>query len=298
MKLTNRANLPEAFVNAVKNDEYSRGDSDLSITQAIDAPQVVELTRQHTDEIVEDVEDRVWSLFGQATHVILERANQAAVAERRLSIEVEGWKVSGGMDLYDMDGTLTDYKTTSVWSLIYDGAEKWEKQLNCYAVLLRRHGHKVERLQVVAILRDWQRGKAAAEANYPQSMVCNIPIPLWAPEVAERYLTERVRLHKMARLSQETAPCTDKDKWVRGTTWAVKKPGAKTAMRGGSGFKTEDEARAFAGFDKGLIIEYRPGGDTRCLNHCRVSQWCPQFQASVAQTARPAVETTDEKQAV
>lgn len=297
MRLTNRANLPDAIVQAVMNDGYSRGGADLSVTQAIDAPQAVELTRQHFDEIVEDVEDRVWSLFGQGIHTVLERANKTAIAERRLSAEIEGWTVSGGMDLYDMDGVLTDYKTTSAWSLIFDGAEKWEKQLNCYAVLLRRHGHKVERLQVVALLRDWQRSKAEQDPGYPQSMIVNVPIPMWAPEAAEKYLRERVILHKQARLTDNLPECSDKERWVRGESWAVKKIGNKVAMRGGV-FKSEAEAKAFVGFDKDKMIEHRPGSPNRCLNYCRVSQWCQQHRNHVAQSARPADESTQEKQAV
>jgi hypothetical protein len=296
MKLTNKRNLPEAFVQAVKNDGYTRGDADLSVTQAIDAPQVVELTRRHWDQLEEDVEDRVWSLFGQATHTILERANKTAVAERRLSIEVEGWKISGGMDLYDMHGTLTDYKTTSAWSLIFDGLEKWEKQLNCYAVILRANGHKVEKLQAVAILRDWQRSKADMDASYPQSMVVNINIPVWPAEIAERYLRERVILHQQARLTKNMPACTNKERWVRDEAWAVKKVGGKKALSGGV-FKSEAEARAFVGFDKGLIIEHRPGSPNRCLNYCAVSKFCPQFQSSLTESDGPSDAVIEQTQA-
>lgn len=296
MKLTNRANLPEAFVNAVKNDGYTKGDADASITELCDSPKAVILKKRHDADIVEDVQDRVWSLFGQVTHTILERANQTAIAERRLSIEVEGWKVSGGMDLYDVDGTLTDYKTTSVWSLIYDGAEKWERQLNCYAVLLRAHGHKVDRLQAVALLRDWSRGKAKADPSYPQVQVVNVPLNLWPADVAEKFLRERVILHKQARLTGELPDCTKKERWVREEEWAVKKVGGKKAVSGGV-FDTEDEARTFKGLDNNLIIEYRPGKSTRCLEYCPALPWCKQGQSHVAQSPRPSDETTETKQA-
>lgn len=286
MKLTNKRNLPDAFVQAVKNDNYSRGNSDLSITQAIDSPQIVELTRRHYGEIEEDVEDRVWSLFGQSIHTILERANKHAIAERRLSTEIEGWKVSGGMDLYEIEGILTDYKTTTVWQLLYDGIEKWTKQLNCYAVLLRKNGFKVEKLQVVAMLRDWQRSKSKLDVHYPKSMVVNINIELWADDVAEKFLRERVILHKQARLTGNLEPCTNKERWVRDDAWAVKKVGGKRAMSGGV-FKTEDEAKAFVGLDTKLAIEHRLGSPNRCLNYCSISKFCPQYQASMALTVWP-----------
>jgi hypothetical protein len=297
MKLTNRQNLPEAFVRAVSNDPYSKGDADISVTGLLKPPKASELERQHADEIVEDVEDRVWSLFGQVTHLILERANMTAVAERRLSVEMEGWKISGGMDLYDVDGILTDYKTTSVWSLIYDGAEKWEQQLNLYAVLLRANGHKIERIQAVALLRDWSRSKAEQDPGYPQAAVVNVPLRLWAPEVAEKLFRERVILHKQARLTGQLPECNERDRWVRGEKWAVKKIGNKTAMRGGV-FDTEAEAAAFKGFDNNLIIEHRPGVSVRCANYCAALPWCKQGQSYVDRAAGPTAETTEDKKAV
>lgn len=297
MKLTNRANLPEAFVNAVLNDSYSRGDADISVTSLIKPPKAVVLESEHWDEIEEDVSDRIWSLLGQSVHVVLERSNKTAIAERRLSLEVEGWKVSGGMDLYDENGILTDYKMTSVWKLVKGDVEDWEKQLNIYSVILRSHGHKVERLEVIAILRDWSKRDAEKDPTYPQAQVVNVPIKLWAPEVAEKYLRERVILHKQAKLTGELPDCTEKERWVRDEAWAVKKIGNKTAMRGGV-FKSEADARAFVGFDKDKVIEHRPGVSTRCLNYCAALPWCKQGQSYVAQSSRPAAEATPEKQAV
>lgn len=297
MKFTNKFNLPQAFVDAVKNDDYSKGDADFSVTEILDSPKAAALKKTHWDEIVEDVSDRVWSLFGQVTHVILERANKTAIAERRLSIEVEGVKISGGMDLYDVAGTTTDYKTTSVWSLIYDGAEKWEKQLNMYAVILRANGHKVERIEAVAILRDWSRRDAERDPSYPQAAVVNVPLTLWPAEIAERFFRERVILHKQARLTGKLPDCTDAERWVRDEKWAVKKIAGKRAEKGGV-FDNEAAALAFKGFDKNLMIEHRPGVSKRCENYCAALPWCEQGQKQVAQSAGPTAETTEEKQAI
>lgn len=297
MKYTNKANLPDAFVRAVTNDPYDRGDADISVTGLLKPPKASELERQHADEITEDVQDRVWSLFGQVTHVILERANVTAVAERRLSMEIEGWKVSGGMDLYDVGGVLTDYKTTSAWSLIFDGAQKWEQQLNLYAVLLRANGHEIKQIQAVALLRDWSRRQAEMDPTYPQAQVVNVPLTLWAPEVAEKLFRERVILHKQARLTGVLPDCTKEDRWERGETWAVKRVGNKTAMRGGI-FDTEEKARAFVGFDKDKVIEHRPGKSARCESYCSAFPWCSQGKALVDPPAGPTDETTSTQKAV
>lgn len=294
MRLTNKLNLPEPIMEALRNDGYSRGDADASVTQLLDPPKVVELNRRHHEEQEEDASERIWSLFGQAVHTILEKANRTAIAERRLSIEVEGWKISGGMDIYEVSGILSDYKTVSVWKLMLGGVEEWTKQLNLYAVLLRAHGHKVEKLQAVAFCRDWRRGeyedharKASAmgvKSDYPEAQVVNINIPVWEPAFAEKYLRERVILHKQARLSGELPDCSADERWNRSRSWAVKKIGGKRAVNGGGFFRTEEEARTFIGFDKNLEVEYRPGKSTRCLNYCNALNWCKQGQDANAHT--------------
>ena len=75
MKLTNKHGLPQAIVNAIKNDPYTPGKrADISVTRLIDAPQVSVLYRNHYKDIVEDVSNRIFSIMGQAMHHILERA--------------------------------------------------------------------------------------------------------------------------------------------------------------------------------------------------------------------------------
>lgn len=297
MKLTNKLDLPQPIVDAVRNDGYTKGDANISVTGLLKPPKAVVLESRHDADIEEDVSERIWSLLGQAIHTILERANRVAIAERRLSIEVEGWTVSGGMDLYDDNGILTDYKTTSVWKLVKGDVEDWEKQLNLYAVILRSHGHKVGKLQVVAILRDWSKRDAESDPSYPQAQVVNVPIRLWAAEDAERYMRDRVILHKQSLLTGDLPDCTDKERWVRGEVWAVKKVGNKKAMSGGV-FTVKAEAEAFVGFDKDKLIEHRPGVSTRCANYCSALPWCKQGQATLSPSVGPAEETSTEKQAV
>jgi hypothetical protein len=297
MKLTNRQNLPEAFVLAVSNDPYSRGDADISVTGLLKPPKAAVIERAHWDEIEEDVSDRVWALLGQVTHLILERANMTAVAERRLSVEMEGWKISGGMDLYNDRDVLTDYKLTSVWKLVKGDVADWENQLNLYAVILRANGIEPKQMQIVAILRDWSKREAERDPAYPQAQVVNVPIRLWAPERAERFMRERVILHRQARLTGDLPDCTKEDRWERGECWAVKKVGQKKAMSGGI-FSTEAEAKAFVGFDKDKVIEHRPGVSTRCASYCSALPWCVQGKALVDRAAGPTAETTEDKKAV
>jgi hypothetical protein len=291
-RFTNRAELPQAIVDAVTNDSYSKGDADISITGLLRPPRLAVLEKKHEHEIVEDISDRIWSLLGQSIHTILERANRTAIAERRLSIEVEGWKVSGGMDVYKEDGTLLDYKVTSVWKLVKGDLDEWIKQLNLYSVMLRHHGHKVEKLQVIAILRDWSKMEAERDPSYPQAQIVNINIPLWEEQRALRFLRERVILHKQARI---TLPeCSPEDRWARPDVWAVMKHGRKTAVKL---YTNENEARAHVGFDRTLHVVHRPGMSMRCHSYCTVSSFCTQYQKSLAPSIRPSGEVIEVKKA-
>lgn len=274
MKITNKLDLPQAIVDAVKNDEYSKGDADISVTSLIDSPRKKVLTEKHYEEIVEDASERIWTLYGQAIHTVLERANRTAIAERRLSMAIEGWIVSGGMDVYEESrGFLRDYKTTSIWQLIYGDGGKWEKQLNCYAAILRHHGHPVERLQAIAILKDWSRTKAAEDASYPQSVIVTIDIPVWDNAIALKYMRERVILHKQAQIS--LPDCTKEERWIRDEKWAVMKSGRKKAVKN---CNNANDAKLLADSLDNHYVVHKPGSPQRCKFYCSVAQFCTQYQ--------------------
>lgn len=276
MKLTNNLNLPEPIVNAIKNDTYTPGPrADISVTQLLSPPRVVALRRTHKDEITEDASERIWSLLGQAIHTILERANATGIAERRLAVEVEGWIVSGAMDLVCKDGILSDYKVTTAYKIKNGQAPiEFEQQLNCYAELMRANGERIEGLQIVAILRDWSKLEAARDAGYPQSQVVIVPVPMWPAEKAQKYMRERVILHKQARV--ELPLCAADERWAKPDTFAVKKQGAARASRV---YENEDEAIAHARQDPALFVEKRIGESTRCKHYCAVARFCTQYAA-------------------
>lgn len=290
MKLTNRNNLPQAIYEAVKADPYSRGGADVSVTQLIAPPRKVALERAHADEIVEDASERIWSLMGQSIHTILERANRTSIAERRLTMQVEGWTVSGGMDLYDEDGTLTDYKTTSAWSCKGGVKPEWIEQLNAYAEILRTNGHAVKALKVVAILRDWSKLEARREGSYPQSQVVTFAVELWPAEKAAGFVRDRVLLHQKAR--QALPECTSEERWAKPAVFALMKVGGKRAVKL---YDNEADARAHASVDpKNLRVDVRPGENTRCAAYCSAADFCTQYQQLQAQLESQA-ETESEK---
>lgn len=215
--------------------------------------------------------------MGQVIHGILERANKVGVAERRLSTDVLGWKISGGMDLYLEDGTLVDYKTSTVWKFKGDGVPiEHETQLNCYSEILRRNGFHVKRLQIVAILRDWSKMESQRDPDMPKSQVVVREVALWPAQQAWAFLEERVRMHQAAR--DALPECTAEDRWEKPTRFAVQKNGAAKAL------KLHDDENKAHEHAKQLGDEYsvqlRAGEQTRCKHFCSVSNFCDQYRGT------------------
>ncbi len=273
MKITNKYDLPEILVAAMENDPYTRGDADISVTQLIDSPRVRELRKEHPDR-ESDVSDMVWAFFGQSVHAMLERIpeTEGVIREQRISIELDKKILSGQFDLI-YGSTMADYKVTSVWSVIY-GKPEWDFQLNTLRYIWEKQGgHAIDKLQVIAFLRDWQKSKAGD--NYPVAPICAIDIDLWDMEKTERYIAARMNRH----FSDEPY-CSDRETWKKDDTWAMKKKGRKTAVKV---FHDEEEANdaleKFGTSDN--WIEHRKGRFTRCEDYCDVQQWCDQFSKNL-----------------
>lgn len=271
--LTNRMHLPDGIVAAVTNDPYSRGASDISVTQLITPPYQRQL--RETVEPIEDVSDRIWSLLGQATHTILERAYRGkGEVEERLFTAVNGWTVSGQYDVIE-DGTLMDYKITSVWSVKGDAKVEWEQQLNLLRLLAHRNGKIITSLRIIAILRDWSKAKAKTEPDYPQAQVVPVDITMWPLEQAEAYLLARVKAHQQAA----PPPCTPEERWQTETVYAVMKIGRKSAVRLHD--KMADAQAHVQQLGPGHSVTTRPGQFRRCAEYCNVAHRCPQYSSEV-----------------
>jgi hypothetical protein len=290
MKITNKFNVPETLVALATRDYYTKGKSDYSVTEIISPPRIQRLRREHFEEIEQDVSDMLWMLLGTALHVVAERSEVSGhTNEERLSAGINGIILSGAIDLQkdEADGvTITDYKFTSAWALMNDKPE-WEQQQNIYKYLVERVKKKpVKGLKICALIRDWSRRDAQNKPDYPQAPIQVIDIPMWTFDRTEAFIKERVEMHRDSKVSadwgDELPLCSDEERWLRPTTYAVKKDGRKTAIRV---FDTQDEADALLKEmpekDKGFI-EIRKGEAVRCTgNFCGVSQWCNQFQNEV-----------------
>lgn len=276
MQITNTHGLPAAFYRATQIFVGEKPvPKRIRATQLIGPPQIRALMMQCWDELTEDCSERVWALFGSLAHALLERvAPENALSEERLQVEIDGWTVTGTADLYDGNGKITDYKTTSVYS-VKDGEPRreWVEQLNVYAVLYNLLGFSVTTLEVCVICRDWSRTRRKSSQDYPAAPVFAISIPLWSEESGLSYVRSRLAAHAAAEAG-DVLPCTDEERWATREVWAVHKGDNKRALKL---HESKDEAYAhLAELDGKHRIEHRPREYTRCDSYCPVRERCAQ----------------------
>ena len=281
MKITNKFNLPQPFVDLVSGDTYSKGESDITTTGLAQPPKIAELARRHAGEITMDASEKVWTMMGTANHYVLEqialRNPERYVTEQRFYLDIDGVKLGGQIDLFDRETeTLWDYKVSSVYKAMSDDKLEWAKQANVNKLLCEHNGFHPKKLAILLVMKDWKRKEAEFKADYPKCAIQEIPLPIWREEETLAYIKSRINLHNSAKLIEEEDAipvCTEEERWARPTTWAVlKEKGAKRAVNGGI-YELESEAIAHAKRIGGAI-EKRDGSNPRCENYCQVRQWC------------------------
>jgi hypothetical protein len=299
MKLTNNFGMPETILNVIARPQYNKGKANMSVTELLNSPRIVQLKRKHWDSLTEDAADMVWSIFGTAIHNILEHGKgESHIVEERIHTELDGMRISGAIDLQELtpEGIiLSDYKTTSAWAVMNE-KQDWHNQLNSYAFLVESAKKlPVCKLQIIAIVRDWSRRDAATREGYPKAPIVVIDIPLWSPEERLAYIRGRISLHGDALFEMETdgemPNCTTEEMWEKPTTYALKKDGN---VRAKSVYETSEAAgigltAATEKAKKGekFLIEVREGGRTRCESFCQVAPYCQQHQEYLSTKEKP-----------
>jgi hypothetical protein len=240
--------------------------------------------KKFDDDIEQDVMDMVPQMMGTAFHSLLEKGfDSQNIIEQRFHAEIDGWKISGAVDLQvvEKDGLhIKDYKTTSVWAVMNDKPE-WEQQLNIYAWLFEENKkEKVQSLEIVAILKDWSKGESERKPDYPQQRVVMVPIRLWSKDEQEKFIKGRIAKHSACEFAMETGgelpDCTPEEMWEKPAVWAVMKQGAARAKSLHDSPESAEDAKKLLGSE--YEIQLRQGARTRCKDYCLVSNWCQQYK--------------------
>lgn len=282
--ITNKLNLPQPFVDAASR-EHTYKPKRYSVTSVLKGTREAILQRRHNEEIDTDVSDCVWLIFGSAVHSILENSKETDTQLKENYITADmpnGYVLSGIFDLYDdATGTVTDYKTGTVWKVIYDEWDDYRMQTLLYCWMLREMGFDAKRGQIVVMLKDHSKSKAKRERSYPQHPVITKTWDFTAEdfEEAERFLMDKfAEIERAEQLPDDELPlCSSYDRWAKPSKWAVMKKGRKTAIKL---YETQAEADQRAETENAnasgnpYYVEHRPGTDGKCTDYCQVCEFC------------------------
>ena len=317
-KYTNKANVSLPLAVWLMHDDYDYDDRPnvISATSLLKPIRALVLKYQYNDINKEvDITDLVSARMGSAIHAIaeeawLERGNiskalkamgtsnldkifiinpdkpvkdseVAVYVEQRHETTVGDYIISGKYDLV-LDGTLSDYKSTSVWTYIYDSnAMKYTQQGSIYKWLApdRITDNKVS---IQFIFTDWSAANAARDSKYPQSRVLTRDYPLWSTDRTENYIKDKLQdVTSLLDKPQEQLPqCTSEELWESATKYKYfKNPDAQRATKN---FDTLDEANVRLATEGVGTIKTVPG-EAKACRYCEVVEVCDQAQSLINQ---------------
>jgi hypothetical protein len=318
-KYTNKDNvsLPLAVWLMHDDYDYDTRDNVISATALLKPIRALVLIDQHKglDKSV-DIMSLVSARMGSAIHAIAEKAwtNRANISkalqalqvsnlddklvinpdkvkegeipiyvEQRHEKEIDDYIISGKYDLI-VDGTVSDYKSTSVWSYIFDSnALKYTQQASIYKWLVpdRITDNSVH---IQYIFTDWSASQAMRDSSYPQTRVLTKEYPIWSTEQTKFFISEKIKLLKQYKDSpQEDLPeCTKEELWESETKYKYYKNPAKMA-RATKNFDTLNEANVRLASDGGVGTVVTVPGEVKACRYCEVSDVCKQAQNLIQQ---------------
>ena len=281
MTVSNRLNLPEAFVKAVSTTRHNEAGCFSATTLNKGAKEII-LTDRHFDEITVDAADSVWAVWGTAVHALLESQPDNNFHEESFKVPVSNSFVTGQVDSYDMEnGVINDWKTASVWKVQFNDFKDWRAQGLTYAWLLQQSGLEVKKCRFVALLKDHSKTKAKTDSSYPQSPVFIYEFDVTAAdmeETAARILAKVQEIESAYELDDDAIePCSAEERWADGEKWAVMKNGRKTAVKV---FDNQLDADAMAGeMGNAYYVEHRPAISRKCGDYCNCKDFCNFYKA-------------------
>ena len=281
MKVTNKLNMPAAFVNAVSTNRHNAAGCFSATTLNKGAKEII-LTDRHFDEITVDAADSVWAVWGTAVHALLESQPDNNFHEESFKVPVGNSFVTGQVDSYDMEhATIFDWKTASVWKVQFADFSDWYKQGMTYAWLLKQSGLEVRHCVFIALLKDHSKTKAKTDASYPQSPVFKYEFDVTDEELAQteaRIIAKVVEIENAYKLGDDDIePCSAEERWADDEKWAVMKNGRKTAIKL---FDNSADADAMAGeMGNAYYVEHRPAISRKCGDYCNCKDFCNFYKA-------------------
>ena len=236
------------------------------------------LQERHWDKLETDAADNVWAIFGQAVHAILEKScADYTFQEEKFSVSVGNSTVTGIVDLYDMEHSLlVDWKTASVYKVMYRDFSDWYNQGMTYAWIMRQSGLDVKKITFIAMLKDHSKSKAKFDKTYPQSPVYVYEFDVTTEELEHEGARIKAKVAAIEAADKlpddDIVPCTAEERWCNGDKYAVMRNGRKTAVRV---FDTLLDAENCAGeLGNSHYVEHRPAVSRKCADYCLCKDFC------------------------
>ena len=276
MKVTNKLNLPAAFVNAVSVRRHNEPGCFSATTLNKGCKEII-LSDRHFDEIEVDAADQVWAVWGTAVHAVLEKQPDNNFHEESFKVPVGNGFVTGQVDSYDMENaTIYDWKTASVWKVQFADFDDWRRQGMTYAWLLKQSGLDVKKCVFIALLKDHSKSKAKKDPSYPQEPVYRYEFEVTDEELQQteaRIIAKVAEIENAYKLGDDDIePCSAEERWADDEKWAVMKNGRKTAIKL---FDISADADAMAGeMGNAYYVEHRPAISRKCGDYCACKEFC------------------------
>lgn len=244
----------------------------LSATDFCKSPQEVRLNIAYKDALPPlTVKDTFRANIGTILHDSFERYFREqfphAILEERRDHEtvINGRTVyiTGQVDMI-YEGQLYDLKSRSSYGMGKD--HNFGIQGSIYKNLLFPDLVKNEKLILVNLWHDWKDNDQGPDK----------PITLEKVDLMSLDETNDFIASWLKDFWTPESICTDEQRWMTPTTYAVMKPGAKRATK-----IYEDGAKARQECPAGSKVVVRPGTARKCDNFCRVRQFCPQYNGDL-----------------
>lgn len=275
MIITNNLGLPQVIVDACKEENHEPVEKRYSVTELLKPVREIVLTRKYHKILTCDVSDLSNALLGKGVHKVFEVLNKEGSAEERIEYTLEnGYTISGIIDLWDEENlTIIDYKTCSVSKVQKQDFDDWVEQALCYAWLkLKKDKVYVDKVKVIALIKDWSKIRASTDPYYPKSpfYVHEVKVTDYELRIIETKL--RFKIDQLINCENNDLPmCSDAERWFTGNKYAVMRKGAKKAYKL---VDTLKEAEIISSDLDNSIIELRKGNYTKCDFYCPVRKWC------------------------
>ena len=318
-KFTNKKQLSLPLAVFLVNDtyDYDNRDTVISTTAMLRSTRSIVLTIQHdTLEKEVDIIDLAASKLGTAFHDACENAwknpdalkialtaigkedwqnrikvNSPVVSEEDIPIYIEQRKekqlgeytITGKYDVV-VNGRLSDYKSTSVYSVIFgSNDQKYILQGSIYR-WLSPDIITDDYMDIEFIFTDWSKAKALQQKDYPQDRVMTKTYPLMSLEATERWLAVKLKeIHTYLSAEQETLPeCTDEELWATPTVYKYYKNPNKLD-RSTKNFDTLDAAHARLASEGSVGIVNEVKGQVKACIYCNALNVCNQAKQLIMQ---------------